>query len=247
MEKIMLDNANYYTTYYIDSETRPMVVITPGGGYDHTSLLEAQNVALKFNQNGFHACVLNYRETLDIYPYPQKLLSHTIYNLKCDSRVSKIISIGFSAGGHLALSNALFYEKYGYESKPDFLILCYPVISTNYHIWHQGSFKALLGENYNEENLESLSLEHHITSDLCPVFIWHSITDESVSVYNSIELLKALKQNKVSAECHIFQEGVHGMSLSDETTGINDKRKENPYVARWFSMVIEWLNHNLNN
>ena len=44
----------------------------------------------------------------------------------------------------------------------------------------------------------------------------------------------------------MFQEGVHGMSLSDETTGIKDKRKENPYVARWFSMMLEWLNHNLN-
>lgn len=91
-----------------------------------------------------------------------------------------------------------------------------------------------------------MSLERHITSDLCPIFIWHSITDESVSVLNSIELLQALKAKNVKAECHIFQEGVHGMSLSDETTGIKDKRKENPYVARWFSMMLEWLNHNLN-
>ncbi len=247
MEKLMLDSANYYTTYFLNDSKSPMVVITPGGGYDHTSLLEAQNVAEKFNQNGFHACVLNYRETLDIYPYPQKLLAKTISSLRNDSRVDKIISIGFSAGGHLALSNALFYETYGYNSKPDYLILCYPVISSNYHIWHQGSFKALLGDDYNEENLDMLSLERHITSDLCPVFIWHSITDESVSVYNSIELLKALKANNVKAECHIFQEGVHGMSLSDETTGIKDKRKENPYVARWLGMVIDWLNHNLAN
>lgn len=246
MEKIMLDDANYYTTCYKDDKKRHMVVIAPGGGYDHTSLLEAFNVASKFNENGFHASVLNYRETLDSYPYPQKLLAKTISELRRDSRNDKIISIGFSAGGHLALSNALFYNEYGFCSKPNYLILCYPVISSNYHIWHQGSFKALLGDNYNEENLEKMSLERHITSDLCPIFIWHSITDESVSVLNSIELLQALKAKKVKAECHIFQEGVHGMSLSDETTGIKDKRKENPYVARWFSMMLEWLNHNLN-
>lgn len=245
MGKVMLDNYNYYTTFFLDENKRPMVVITPGGGYDHTSLLEAQNVAKKFNDNGFHACVLNYRESLDCYPYPQMLLSKTISDLKQNICVSKIISIGFSAGGHLALSNAVYYSEYGYDSKPDYLILAYPVVSSNLSIAHKGSFDALLGEKQSIELLDKLSLECHIPSDMCPVFIWHSITDESVSVYNSIELLKTLKAKNIKAECHIFQEGVHGMSLSDSTTGVKDSRKENPYVARWFEMAITWLNHNL--
>ncbi len=96
----------------------------------------------------------------------------------------------------------------------------------------------------NDEMLDHMSLEKHIPSDLPPVFLWHCFTDESVPVTNSIVLLNALKEKNIKTECHIFSEGVHGMSLSDESTGIKDNRKENPYVARWFLMCIEWLKRN---
>lgn len=239
----LFDSKNYYKLNILDEKKRHMVIIVPGGGYDHTSKLESENVANKFNSLGFNTCILNYRETLDLYPYPQKLLEETIKEVKKISSVNKIISIGFSAGGHLALYNAIYSKDF----KPDLLVLCYPVVSTNKSIAHLGSFKSLLGCNFESEELKDrLSLEHHIPTNLPPVFLWHCFTDESVSVYNSLELMKSLHEKNISCCCHIFNEGVHGMSLSDETTGIFDKRKENPYVARWFDMLITWLNKMLN-
>lgn len=248
MQKINLFNSNNYFTFCpCDEKRRPCVVIAPGGGYDHTSKLEAFNVSKKFNDNGYHACVLNYREDLMCYPQPQKDLAFTIDWLRKNDLIipNQIISIGFSAGGHLTLSNACFYKEYGYDSRPNYLILCYPVISSNEKYAHLGSFKALLGDNYNEEMLEKLSLEKNIPDDLGDVFLWHNYTDESVPVQNSLVLLEALKEKNINCECHLFPMGCHGMSLSDETTGINDSRKNNPYVAKWFDMVIDWLNYKI--
>lgn len=245
MEKVFLFNtANYYELFLADDKKRDIIVIVPGGGYHHCSDLEASNVAAKFNEYGYHAVVLKYRETLDKYPFPQKLLAYTIDMMKKNELVSRIFTIGFSAGGHLVLSNACYYKEYGYDSKPDGLILCYPVVSTDPGIAHDLSFKLLLDDDLNEASLDKLSLEKHISNDLPPVFLWHCFTDESVPVTNSLVLLNSLKKYNIKTECHIFSEGVHGMSLSDETTGILDSRKNNPYVSRWFLMCIDWLKHN---
>lgn len=240
----LFDSKNYYTLNILDDKKRHMVVIVPGGGYDHTSSLESENVANKFNELGFNTCILNYRETLDVYPYPQNLLKQTIKELRQLSNVDKIISIGFSAGGHLALYNACYCND---NQKPDLLVLCYPVISTDVTIAHIGSFNNLLGSKSLSSNmLDTLSLEKNIKPSVPPIFVWHCITDESVDVCNTLRLVKACHETSISCECHIFNEGVHGMSLSDKTTGIYDKRKENTYVARWFDMMITWLDKMLN-
>lgn len=245
MNRVYLFNTeNYYDFFPVDDKRRDTIVIVPGGGYDHCSDLEANNVAEKFNEHGYHAVVLKYRNTLDKYPFPQKLLASTIDAMKKNELVLKIFTIGFSAGGHLVLSNACYKDEYGYDSMPDGLILCYPVISSVPQVAHNGSFKNLLKEDYNERNLDKLSLEKHIPSNLPPVFLWHCFTDEAVPVTNSLLLLESLKEKNIKTECHIFSEGVHGMSLSNETTGLLDSRKNNSYVSRWFLMLIEWLNHN---
>lgn len=240
----IFNTKNYFTYYPCDNQVRPCVVIAPGGGYDHTSKVEALNVARKFNQNGYHACVLNYREDLSLYPAPQKLLAYTIFEMKRNELNTKIISIGFSAGGHLTLSNAIYHEEYGYDSLPDYLILCYPVISSDKEIAHLGSFNALLGGLEDKTMLDKLSLERHITNDVPPTFIWHSKTDESVSCENSIRLVKEFKDYKVPYEFHLYDVGVHGMSLADDT--IPDLRKRNEIVATWFSKCINWLKNQIN-
>ncbi len=245
----IFNTKNYYTFSKASNEIRPCVIIVPGGGYHHTSDLEAYNVANRFLEKNIHACVLKYREELLSYPEPQRELAYTIDIIRKNPIVdeNKIICIGFSAGGHLALSNACFYKEYGFNSRPNYLVLCYPVISSKPEIAHMGSFEYLLGEAAYSKLRDKLSLEDNLPSDLCDVFLWHNITDESVSVLNSLELMKQMSINKLNYEAHLFPEGCHGMSLSDYTTGINDSRKENKYIARWTDMMFNWLEHKLNN
>ena len=55
------------TVYLRDAEqamplfqTRPLVLVIPGGGYEHVSPREGDPVALRFLAAGYHAAVLHY-------------------------------------------------------------------------------------------------------------------------------------------------------------------------------------------
>ena len=77
----------------------------------------------------------------------------------------------------------------GMEANPEQLrvaglLLCYPVITSGEKA-HEGSFRNLLGEQYEEKKAE-LSLENRVTPDTPPTFLWHTATDETVPVENSL-------------------------------------------------------------
>ena len=62
------------TTYLLDTpeglliRERPIVLICPGGGYNHVSVREGEPLALQFMAMGFHAAVLNYSVSPAVYP-----------------------------------------------------------------------------------------------------------------------------------------------------------------------------------
>lgn len=246
-EKIFFENSNNYFTFVSKtSMLSPLVVIVPGGGYNHTSKREAFNVADYFLDLGFHACVLNYRESLDIYPTPQKELAFVIdyfrdnankYNVIPD----KIVNIGFSAGSHLVLSQSIYHTEFGRNTLPNLLVLCYPVVSSSDSIAHKGSFEYLLKDTISEELLDKLSLEKHVTSELPNVFMWHTQTDKSVNIMNSLKLYESFVLNNVSCEYHVFDYGVHGMSLADESMTTGGTNLKDDYIASWTTYLKNWL------
>lgn len=246
-EKIFFKNSNNYFTFVSKStEESPLAIIVPGGGYNHTSKREAFNVADYFINLGFHACVLNYRETLDLYPTPQKELAYVIdyfrenakkYNVLAD----KILNIGFSAGAHLVLSQSIYHSEFGKNSLPNLLVLCYPVVSSDDRIAHKGSFEYLLKDTVTPYLLDKLSLEKHITKELPAVFMWHTETDNSVNIMNSLKLYEAFVKNNVSCEYHVFDYGVHGMSLADESMTTGGTNLKDNYIANWTTYLKNWL------
>ncbi len=241
-EKIFFNNsANFFTYCSNDTKVKNLIVIVPGGGYNHTSQFEAFNISEFFLNLGFHTVVLNYRETLDLYPNPQEELAYVNdyfrENAKKYNIGNKIVNVGFSAGGHLCLSQAMYHTEYGKNSMPDGLILCYPVVSSDNKIAHKGSFDYLLGKNLSEELLKKLSLEKNIDK-LCDVFIWTTYTDNAVNPLNSIYLVEELYKHNVNTEFHMFAKGVHGMSLADSSM---TNGKEDLYINSWTKLVKNWL------
>ena len=230
---------NYYREYYIDDKIRPLIIISAGGGYKYTSPRESEPVAKFYNDNGYHAIIVNYRETLDFYPVPQNMLAIVIRKYDKDMRVSKIIGLGFSAGGHNILEVAL--HKDIYKARIDLLMLAYPVITSDSRYWHMGSFKNLIGDLDNKELLERLSLEKEVNSDAPDLFLWTTFTDESVNVMNSLLLIEAYKAHNLNVEYHMYPMGGHGLSLANSSTSFNDKNKEIDYVARWANESLNWL------
>ncbi|MCE1197004.1 alpha/beta hydrolase, partial [bacterium] len=184
----------YMNTYVLDGERRrPAVLICPGGGYSFRSAREAEPIALQFNAAGYHAFVLHYSVAPRRHPLPLLDVSRAMCLLRGRADAYRIHSgrialCGFSAGGHLAASLGVFWDKPialgapGIEpglNRPDALILSYPVITSGPYA-HRGSFECLLGPEAGPEKLDEVSLERHVSDKTPPTFIWHTYADEGV-------------------------------------------------------------------
>ncbi len=255
-------------TVYIPDETakgiekariRPAVLIIPGGGYTHIGIREGEPIAIKFMSEGFIPFVLEYSTENTSYPTQQIEASLAMalirgYGVRFNANQYKVAVIGFSAGAHLAcslsciydekevenvLSNLKYFKENGLDKiKADALILCYPVISSNEHVWHKGSFEALT--NGNNELIGRLSLEKRIKEGFPPTYIWHTTTDKSVPTENSLLLALSLQKNNIPYELHIYEKGIHGLSLANKTVSVVEP--DISYgVENWFNEVIAFL------
>lgn len=234
------------------SHRRPAVIVCPGGGYAFTSDREAEPVALKYAAMGYHAFVLRYSVSPDVFPAPQLELAQAIYLVREHAdewhvNPDKIVVTGFSAGGHLAASLACLWnreELYGplgrkaEDIRPNGAILCYPVISSG-PFAHRDSFVKLLGDRY-EELVDEMSLENQVGPHVPPVFIWHTVADELVPVENTLFFIQALQKHHVPFEAHLYPEGKHGLSLADPLTS-TDESQLLPHIADWISLAEKWL------
>jgi acetyl esterase/lipase len=211
------------------------VVIFPGGGYAYVAISkEGYKVAAWLNTFGITAFVLKYRlpsdvimEDKSIGPLQdaQEAIRHIRRNAeKWQLKADKIGVIGFSAGGHLAATLSTHYKDEVYKvldsssAKPNFSLLIYPVISMMDDIVHKGSRNRLLGKIPSEEIKNKFSNEKQVNTETPPTFIAHAVHDKGVVVENSIQYLLALKQHKVPAELHVYQNGGHGFGLGKEGT-----------------------------
>ena len=252
---------NLYT-YFLDSsiemrpdEKRPVILMCPGGGYEMTSDREAEPMAMQFLAMGYHVAILRYSVCPVRYPAALLQVAESVLYLKEHADEyhidpEKIVVQGCSAGGHLAANygiawNSPFLTKLmGMENDPERLcvaglLLCYPVITSGEKA-HEESFRTLLGEQY-EEKKEELSLENQVTPDTPPTFLWHTATDETVPVENSLYFFQACLQQGVSAELHIYPVGGHGLSLANEETcranGIGVQKE----CQSWIGLAQTWL------
>lgn len=257
-----MEAVGYLYTYFLDSsiemrpdEKRPVILMCPGGGYEMTSDREAEPMAMQFLAMGYHVAVLRYSVCPVRYPAALLQVAESVLYLKEHADEyhidqEKIVVQGCSAGGHLVANygiawNSPFLTKLmGMENDPERLcvaglLLCYPVITSGEKA-HEESFRNLLGEQY-EEKKEELSLENQVTPDTPPTFLWHTATDETVPVENSLYFFQACLQQGVSAELHIYPVGGHGLSLANEETcranGIGVQKE----CQSWIGLAQTWL------
>lgn len=213
-------------------EDRPCMIVVPGGGYCVVSPTEGEIVAKKFYDKGYNAFVCAYTTNLlmnvPLKKQSMKDLSRAIRYVRKNAsefhvNPDKLAICGFSAGGHLCGSVCVHFEDIVDENKeyqmisnrPDAAILSYPVITSGIDA-HRDSFIALLGSDANEEELEYMSLEKHVTRNTPPCFIWQTATDELVPVENSFLFAKACKNAEIPFAYHVFSNGQHGLSLANE-------------------------------
>ena len=222
-----------------------MLVVFPGGGYNHLAAHEGAAVAEWLNAAGFSACVLNYRVAPYRHPAPFQDATRAVRTVRAHAAKWKVTPdkigvLGFSAGGHLAATLSTRFdagdpaaadpvERAG--SRPDAAVLCYAVITFTGPFSHVGSGQSLVGENHATGLKESLSAETRVTADTPPCFLWHTADDQSVPVQNCLVFAEALQNNGVPFELHVFPHGRHGLGLA------NDE----PVVGQWKALCANWL------
>jgi len=220
-------------TVYLPTDGRAndaAVVICPGGGYGHLAIdHEGKQVAEWLNSFGVTGVVLNYRHRDKGYGYPVPLddAQRAMRLVRSKSAlwqidIRKVGVMGFSAGGHLASTvTTLFDRDFGkagdevdaLSSRPDFSVLCYPVISMTQPFTHGGSKKNLLGKDPDEKLVRLMSTELQVTKDTPPTFLLHANDDRGVLPENSFAFYSALRKADVEAELHIYKKGGHGFGL----------------------------------
>jgi acetyl esterase/lipase len=223
------------------------VVILPGGGYQHLAMeKEGYAVARWLNTLGIAAFVVQYRLG-PTYHHPSELMDAQRAIRTVRSRAAqlgidpaKIGIMGFSAGGHLASTAGTHFDAGNprasdpidrASSRPDFMILGYPVITLKDPYAHKGSRTYLLGANSDPALVASLSNETQVTKDTPPTFLVHTSDDSTVPVENSILFYQALHRAGVPAELHIFETGPHGFGLGGR----------NPVLSTWPFILESWL------
>ena len=226
---------------------RPLVLVVPGGGYNHVSPREGDPVALQFAAAGYHTAVLTYSVGEGAQNYrPLRQLNEALALLRQNAGEwhilpDKIAVCGFSAGGHLALSGAVLdIPGETAQQRPNAVILGYPVITAG-EFAHRGSFVQLAGSE-DAAAQQAFTLEDKVTSDTPPVFVWHTMTDDAVPVENTLMLIQACRAAGVSIEAHLFPEGSHGLSLANaETAGNGFYAHIVECVQCWPDLAEAWL------
>ena len=225
----------------------PAVVVCPGGGYVRLAANhEGRQVASFFNSLGVAAFVLRSRLG-PRYHHPVELgdVQRAIRLVRARAASwsidpARIGVIGFSAGGHLAMTASTLADAGDprasdpidrVSSRPDFAVLGYPVISMTEAWTHQGSKTALLGANPDAALAARLSGERAVTKDTPPTFLFHTDADTTVPAENSVHYYLALRRASVPAELHIFEKGGHGVGLA------NDDRA----LSEWSTLLANWL------
>jgi len=230
---------------HIVEGSKACVIVIPGGGYewianDHEGIA----IANALNENGISALILRYR----IKPYMHPVMQCDVNRAVRVARSlagqygydeDKIAVLGFSAGGHLAVT-ALTHFDYGKKDgdeidriscRPDMGILCYAVIQIHDKYTHTGTSVNLLGSEPDRALADSMSGEKAVREDCPPCFIWHTFADCCVPCENALLFAKALSDKKIPYELHIFPEGPHGIGLGGEWK----------HSAQWFPLLVNYI------
>ena len=231
--------------------TGQALVVCPGGGYGILAYdWQGTDIAKWLNANGIAAIVLKYRlpnskSNIDPKLSPlldaQRALRFVRANAeKWNIKKDKIGIMGFSAGGHLASTAGTHFDKGNpnatdsidrISSRPDFMILMYPVITMSQPYMHQGSRNNLIGTMADSATAKYYSNDLQVTGETPPTLLVHATDDKAVPVENTLSFYQALKNNGVPAEMHIYPYGGHGFSLAIGKG----------YLQTWTDRCMEWL------
>ena len=223
------------TVYRAENPNGMAVIMCPGGGYARLAMNhEGHDMAPWFNTQGITYVVLKYRMPNGHREVPFSDVEQAIrlvrqHAAEWNINPAKVGIMGASAGGHLASTLATHYTSK--ETRPDFQILLYPVITMDANFTHAGSRENLITKNPSADLIAKYSNELQVNAQTPQAFIALSSDDKAVLPQNSINYYLALLKHNVPATMHIYPTGGHGWGFRDNFT----------YKRQWTDELEKWL------
>ncbi len=247
-----LDKKPYIMPFEVDDPDL-ITVIYPGGGYFACSNHHSTLVARELNRHNITAFVLCYRtgsrEAPESSYNARAILQDGIRGIQYARNYAKargfadkrVIALGFSAGGHLALSTSLGLSEFNtlddeigrLSSIPDGVIVGYPCTT-----FKEGAFPTLSPIFSARETAEEkarldelFTLMPRVTSDTPPTFIYYGTADNAVlPEYNCIPYFFALQRAGVKSILLGYERLGHGIGLARGTN-----------AEGWLCDALSWI------
>lgn len=223
-----------------ESKPTPILINIHGGGWKSGSK-DTQGGFSPFFKAGFAVANMEYRmsgqaKAPAAIEDTRCLLIYLIQNAKkLNIDPNKIIIMGGSAGGHLALMGGLLANDHRFDTnclgteniKVAAIIDKYGIMDVwdwTYGPEHKSSSPAFwLGDNAkNEAFIKSVSPISYVTKNSPPIFIVHGDADPTVPYQQSVDLYKKLQELGVKSEFMTVPGGLHGKFDKDKNTEINE-------------------------
>ena len=207
------------------------MLIVPGGGYEKNCItFEGYKTAELFVKNGITAFILKYRlpegrpeTTLEDGEAAIRLIRSRAQEFGIDPQ--RLGIIGYSAGGHFC--STLLTKYTSAETRPDFGILVYPVISSEYD--NAGTHARLLGENLQKDG-PAWTATNNLRDDMPPVMILACEDDKTVPIAQVKDFYNAAAARKLDVQLHLYPKGGHGFWMRDR---FKYKKECYPLVVNW--------------
>lgn len=219
----------------------PVVLNIHGGGW-RKGVKEAHKGFNSFFKRGYAVANVEYRLSHEgTAPAAAEDIRCALIYLHQNAKelnidTNKIVIMGGSAGGHLALMGGLLGNDKRFDSNCPFegeikvaaIINKYGIADLSpFKEWK--SAKLWLGDNFqNIEFTRSVSPINYITKDSPPVFIIHGDKDPTVPYEQSVQLHEKLISAGVTAEFMTVKNGGHGKFSSE---------KNNEFKKRMFTFL----------
>ena len=194
----------------------PAIVFFFGGGWTGGSPAQMEEYCKFFASAGFFAVSAQYRTSKTYHTTPFECVKDArtairfLRRAACDLNIdrNRIIAAGGSAGGHVAVSSAIFdclnesTDDLTASAIPDALILLNPVLDTTKNGY--GSAK------FTPEKQTALSPVHHVKPHLPPTIIFHGTKDKTVPFENPTRFTELMNKEKNICILIPFKEKGHG-------------------------------------
>lgn len=222
--------------------SRPAIIICPGGGYLYCSPREAEPVALAYAAKGIHAFILRYstgRNAAGLAPLKEVdwAVGYVRENAeKWHIDPKKILTCGFSAGGHVALAAGTLSQN-----RPNGMVLCYPATALPNMPGADMMLKLLMGKSeVTDEDAVGFELVSKLDKNSPPAFIV-ATAEDMLTGFGALPLAKRYSDLHLGYELHIFQHGPHGYSLATDVSADGSSQVLNESYAKWLDMSVSWI------